>query len=137
MEEWKPIKGFEGLYEVSSHGRVKSLPKCWKMQKIERCLPETIMRQQKHYRGYLYVFLSSTTFGKQKHFVHRLVASAFLPNPDLLPMVNHLDRNKEHNCAFGCHLCINGNLQWSTYSDNTIHYRAIEAAAAEGSDIPF
>src|SRR6185295_14531352 len=126
VEEWKDIKGFEGLYQVSSYGRIKSLAKCWKMSKIERCLPESIMRPQKHYRGYLFVHLSSTTFGKQKHFIHRLVATAFLPNLNACPMVNHRDRNKEHNCAFGCHLCINGNLEWATYSENSIHYRALE-----------
>lgn len=85
-EIWKDIVDYEGLYQVSNFGRVKSL---WFGQ-------ERIMKPYKNKKGYLQLILCKE--GKQKHlYVHRLVAQAFIDNPDNLPEVNHRDENKENN----------------------------------------
>ena len=92
MEEiWKDIKGYEGLYKISNFGNVKSL-------NIKRNRKLSITRH-----GYLYVDLSKNDV--RKHFyVHRLVAAAFIDNPDNLPQVNHIDEDKTNNCV--------SNLEW-------------------------
>ena len=98
MEEfWKDIKGFEGLYQVSNLGRVKSLERdviC----KDGRVLhyAEKILKLIRMPRRYLIVYLYKN--GTQKLFqVHRLVAEAFLPNPNNLPQVNHKNEKPWHN----------------------------------------
>ena len=100
-EEWKPIKGYEGLYEVSNMGRVKSL----------RYGKERIMSTPDNSIGYRNVTLVKRAH-KQKR-VHRLVAEAFIPNPMNLPVVNHLDGDKHNNCV--------SNLEWCTKKENTNH----------------
>lgn len=92
-EIWKDILGYEGLYQVSNFGRVKSL----KFGK------ERILKLTKDKDGYLIVNLYKNN--KSKTFkVHRLVAEAFIPNPDNLPQVNHKDEDKSNN--------ILSNLEW-------------------------
>ena len=100
MEEiWKDKKDYEGLYQVSNCGRVKSI----KFGK------EIIMKQ--HIRGrYYYVGLSKNGIVK-KYSVHRLVAEAFIDNPDNLPQVNHKDENKLNNVVT--------NLEWCDAKYNT------------------
>ena len=89
MEIWKDIKGYEGLYQVSNKGRVKSL-------NYRRTGKEGILKGKPDKDGYLRVGLCKNK--KQKPFyIHRLVAKAFLPNPNNLPEVNHIDENKENN----------------------------------------
>ena len=101
-EELRQIQGYEGLYEVSNLGRVKSLER---YDKIGRLIKEKILTPRKDKKGYLYVGLSKD--GVQRKFsIHRLVAIAFIPNPDNLPQVNHKDENKEHNWE--------DNLEWCT-----------------------
>ena len=101
MEEeiWKDIEGFEGLYQVSNLGRVKSLEKTWICGKGGvRHQEEKILKPISDRRGYLFVNLSKD--GKMKHFtVHRLVAEAFIPNPNNLPQVNHISQVKTCNRA--------------------------------------
>jgi hypothetical protein len=101
-EIWKPIKGYEGLYEVSNLGNVKSLnyshtgkPKLLKLCKLKN--------------GYLMVQLSKNSV-TEKRLVHRLVAQAFLPNPDNLPEVNHKSEIKSQNNV--------ENLEWCSSSYN-------------------
>ena len=106
METWLPVKGFEGLYEISDLGRVKSLPRNYGYGIIKG---ETILRQKKD-RGYCRVALCCSG-EKQFYQVHRLVAEAFIPNPDNLPVVNHMDENKANNCV--------GNLMWCTHRENS------------------
>lgn len=104
-EKWKDIEEYEGLYQVSNLGRVKSLGN-GVTHKEER-----ILKQRKDNGGYLKVHLCCE--GKHKHHsVHRLVAQAFIPNPDNLPQVNHKDENKQNNCV--------DNLEWCTseYNNN-------------------
>ena len=91
MEEiWKDIKGFEGLYQVSNLGRVKSLRR-------------NIISKNRIARGYERVVLCINNSPKN-YSVHRLVATAFIPNPDNLPQVNHKDENRTNNCV--------DNLEW-------------------------
>lgn len=108
-EEWKPVVGYEGLYEVSSMGRVKSLKrtvigKDGKTREIkEKLLTQTDSN------GYLYVTLSD--HGECRAFpVHRLVATAFIPNPENLSDVNHKDEDKTNNSV--------DNLEWMSHKDN-------------------
>lgn len=100
-EEWKPIDGFEGLYAVSSKGKVMNL-------KSGRILKHCSTPQ-----GYAKVALCNGN-GKIKQItVHRLVAEAFIENPDNLPEVNHIDENKTNNDVT--------NLEWVTASQNIKH----------------
>lgn len=105
IEEWKPIIGYEGLYEVSNLGNVKSL--C-----AGRWHKEMMRKPVKDKDGYLTVVLKK--YGKYKCFkVHRLVAQAFIPNPNELPQVNHIDEDKTNNT--------NGNLEWCTSQYNNAY----------------
>lgn len=101
-EEWRDIEGYEGLYQVSNLARVRSLQR----QKTRIIKPEII------HTGYLRVTLYKS--GKTKsHYVHILVAQAFIPNPENKKQVNHIDGNKQNNCI--------DNLVWVTPSENIIH----------------
>lgn len=85
-EIWRDIEGYEGLYQVSDKGRVRSL----------KYGKEHILKPERTHNGYLRVNLCKNE--KQKHFlVHRLVALTFITNPNNLPDVNHKDENKENN----------------------------------------
>lgn len=98
--EWKLIEGFDGIYSVSNYGEVRN-------NKTGR-----LMKQRKTEKGYLRVGLTNN--GKPKCMrVHRLVAQAFIPNPDDKPEVNHIDFNKENNCV--------NNLEWVTGKENAKH----------------
>ena len=107
MEIWKDIEGYEGLYQVSNKGRVKSLGN----NKTRR---EKILQPSENHKGYLRISLYKN--GKQKKFlVHRLVAEAFLPNPNNLPQVNHKIDDFEHRSDNRVE-----NLEWCTaeYNNN-------------------
>lgn len=103
MEEvWKDIPGYEGLYQVSSLGRVKSLN--YNHEGYQK-----ILSFKKERNGYLRVGLFRE--GRQKLFsVHRLVATVFIPNPNNLPQVNHKDEDKTNNRA--------DNLEWCSCQYN-------------------
>lgn len=113
-EEWAPIIGYEGTYEVSNMGRVRSLRRLNNYRNRagkndQRVIGGRIMRPQKQKTGYLFVALSKD--GKAKAFrIHRLVAAAFVDNPHGLPEVNHIDEDKTNNCA--------DNLEWCDHSYN-------------------
>ena len=96
-EIWKTINNYEGLYQVSNTGKVKSL-------NYNHTGREKILKNHKDKDGYLIVVLCKE--GKQKTFkVHRLVAQAFIPNPNNLPQVNHKDENKQNNCVENIEWC--------------------------------
>lgn len=100
MEQWKDIKGYEGLYKVSDSGRVINI-------KTDLILTQTINEQ-----GYLTVGLRKN-YKTTRYKIHRLVAVAFIPNPLLKEQINHIDEDKNNNFA--------ANLEWSTPSENTNH----------------
>lgn len=105
MIHWKNIKNFEGLYLVSSNGKVKSLYKRIKFN----VFAETILKPSTDLRGYLQVVMYKN--GKRTtRRIHRLVASAFLDNPKNKRTVNHINKNKLDNNV--------NNLEWMTDFEN-------------------
>lgn len=103
----KPVPGYEGYYEVDNLGRVFSVDRIIQVNDNGRIYDKPIhgamLKQTNHSRGYKTVAL--TKYGKTKQeYVHRIVASAFIPNPDNLPAVNHKDENPKNNCV--------DNLEW-------------------------
>ena len=114
MEElWKDIKGYEGLYQASNLGRIKSLKREWQSANgSKRKHGEIILKQRVQKTGYLLVKLCKN--GKQKYMsVHRIIAEMFLSNPSNLPQVNHIDGNKQNNKT--------ENLEWVTPKQNIEH----------------
>ena len=105
IEEWRPIEGYEGLYEVSSYGRVRSLDKYVKCKgESYRLHKGKVLSPAKDTIGYLFVILHCN--GKCKTIrVHKLVAEAFLPNPENLTEVNHKDEDKINNRADNLEFC--------------------------------
>lgn len=112
MVEWRAIEGYEGLYEVSNTGLVKALNKRVDSGKCHRRWRVHILSHSSDAKGYLRVSLSKNGVTKT-HKVHRLVATAFIPNIDNLPQVNHKDGNKANNCV--------DNLEWCSQSENMAH----------------
>ena len=101
MEEiWRSIDGYEGLYEISNMGRVKT----YRSNKV--------LKNSVRPRGYLFVTLYNGGTHKS-HSIHRLVAQAFISNPNNYPIINHKDGNPSNNIV--------SNLEWCTYSYNEIH----------------
>ena len=100
QEEWKDILGFEGRYQISNLGRVKSL------------VSERILKECQSSNGYMRVCLCGAD-GHKNMSVHRMVADAFISNPNDLPQVNHIDENKQNNRV--------DNLEWVTSKQNINH----------------
>ena len=119
MEIWKPVKGYEGLYEVSNLGRVRSFDKYVSCTRngveMDILHKGKILKPVKRQHGYLGVMLygkgGHATRGFKTFSVHRLVAEAFIPNPNGLPEVNHIDEDKTNNKA--------ENLEWISHINNT------------------
>jgi len=117
MEIWKDIVGYEGLYQVSSLGRVKSL---LKSVRYEHCktkeehfkINKEIIKKPSTCKGYTSISLSKDNKTSTKRMC-RLVAIAFIPNPENKPQVNHIDGNKENDNV--------ENLEWNTCGENVNH----------------
>ncbi len=104
-EEWRPVKGYEGLYEVSSFGRVKSLERWVKGPHGEDRLKKSrIFKKHNCANGYTVVCLYKNGVGKDKK-VHRLVAEAFLENPNGWPQINHKDEVRDNNHVSNLEYC--------------------------------
>lgn len=115
-EVWKSIPGYEGLYEVSNKGRVKSCEKTLRCRnqccEFDHTYPEKLLYTDNKQDGYYRVSLAND--GKWKTWLtHRLVALAFIPNPENKPEVNHKDRNHGNNCV--------ENLEQVTKEENLAH----------------
>ena len=121
-EEWKPIEGYEDLYEVSNMGEVRALPKSVRLPNggkrihdIHTLIPEVMEK------GYVRVKLCNGGID-QKILIHRLVANAFIPNPHNYPEINHRNGKKDDNHVM--------NLEWCSASYNRHH--AIENGMTNG-----
>ncbi len=99
-EIWKDIEGYKGLYQISNFGRVKSFYKF------------KILKSRPNGKGYLRVHLSNN-FIVTDYYIHRLVAQAFILNPNNYHCINHIDGNKSNNHY--------KNLEWCSYSENNQH----------------
>lgn len=118
QEEWKDIKDYEGIYQVSNLGRIKHLEQTEYTYNyrtktmLKRVRKERILSCKRIGNNYITVDLS-----KNGNFVakalHRLVAETFIPNPDNKKQVNHIDGNKQNNRV--------DNLEWTTASENNKH----------------
>lgn len=109
LEIWNDIKGYEGLYQVSNMGRVKSVARTvmWKNKEVKRYKSRIMKSRVKN--GYCCASLYKD-FKSREYRVHRLVAEAFIPNPNELPFINHIDENKLNNNV--------ENLEWCTRQYN-------------------
>lgn len=106
-EEWRDIAGFEDSYEVSNLGRVRSKKRTLSTGRVTTC---RILKYKGHPYGAVMLFENNVGTNK---LVHRLVAEAFIPNPDNMPEVNHKDSNPSNNKV--------SNLEWVSSADNTKH----------------
>lgn len=114
MEIWVDVKGYEGCYEVSSYGNVRSLERVVvKKNGVAQHVKRKILKPIKNEFGYLRVNLYKEDFKMKCTRVHRLVAMSFIPNPENKKTVNHNDGYKQNNRI--------ENLEWATCSENCIH----------------
>ena len=119
MEEiWKAIEGYEGKYEVSNLGRVRSLDmkfdRIWNGITQHYHVKGRTLKQKTDHKGYAFIGLSNGARHNISYFrVHQLVAKAFIPNPDNLQLINHKDENKQNNIV--------SNLEWCDYAYNNAY----------------
>lgn len=111
-EVWKDIENYEGIYQVSNLGNVKVLSRQVWNGKGFRTQDERILQQSNNQWGYNIVTLTKDS-KRKPHKVHRLVAQAFIPNPENKEQVNHIDGNKTNNNV--------NNLEWNTRQENISH----------------
>lgn len=113
MEIWKDIKGYEGIYQVSNKGRVKTMARYINSKSNSKSFRKEKILKPINVLGYQKVCL----INKFK-FIHRLVAETFIPNPQNLPCVNHKDENKTNNSV--------ENLEWCTHAYNNSYGTRLE-----------
>ena len=123
MEEWRNIEKYEGSYQVSNEGRVKSIERKVPFRNSFRTIKERILKLIDDEDEYKVVNLYKEGSKKMKK-VHRLVADAFIPNPDKLPQVNHKDENHSNNNV--------DNLEWCDPPYN-LNYGSRNARASQTS----
>lgn len=120
QEIWKDVKDFEGLYQVSILGRVKSLKRVVnycensKSKTKKHTVEEKIKNPSAKANGYLQIQLYKNNKSYNR-YVHRLVATAFIENPNNYKTINHINLNKKDNNV--------SNLEWCSYEDNNDHAR--------------
>jgi hypothetical protein len=110
MEIWRSVVGYEGIYQVSTSGRVKRIGKY--RNQVTEWDSNRLLKPARKNNGYMYCQLSKDGKTSPK-MIHRLVAEAFIENPQNKPTVNHIDGNRENNDV--------DNLEWATYTENNIH----------------
>ena len=115
MEVWKDIEGYEGAYQVSNYGRVRSLDRIVVREDgVVLKYKGKILKGGKYPNGYLFCHLGhKRNIGQKSKLVHRLVAEAFIPNPDNKPQVDHINGLKNDNRA--------ENLRWVTQTENNLN----------------
>lgn len=104
-EVWKPVVGYEGRYEVSNFGKVRSLDTFVVYSNGRSRVHKGRVLKQETNHGYKRVVLVDVDKEKSHKRVHRLVAEAFIPNTNSKPYINHIDHNKQNNCI--------ENLEWA------------------------
>lgn len=111
IEEWRDVVGYEGFYQVSNYGRIKVLPHLVSRGFCTITCPEKILKPRVKNNQYLFVRLSNghKKTSKEK-YVHRLVAEAFLPNPNNKQEIDHIDGDRINNLVT--------NLRWATRIEN-------------------
>lgn len=125
-EEWRPVVGYENLYEVSNFGRVRSKEAEVRQRYGTRTRRSRMKKIITNENGYCTVNLFKDNKIKI-HKCHRLLMTAFVPNPEKKRVINHKDGDKQNN-----HI---SNLEWSTHKENSIH--AVQnglAASLKGED---
>lgn len=113
MEVWKAVKDYEGLYEISNLGRIRSVSRVirWGSGKgYDKLIESRILSPSINNSGYEIIILNKPNHKTICRTIHRLVAEAFIPNPNNLTDVNHKDENKKNNMV--------ENLEWLTHKDN-------------------
>lgn len=116
IEVWVDIKGYEELYQISNMGRVRRKAKMVNVgiKNVKKAFKqEMVLKPLKLTKGYLGVVLYDKDSKGKTYKIHRLVAQAFIPNPNNLPQVNHIDGNKENNNV--------NNLEWCNQKENMQH----------------
>lgn len=108
-EIWKDIEEYEGIYQVSNLGRVRSLDR---LDGANHRLNGKVLKIRKNTHGYLDISLYKNSVSSN-NTIHRLVAEAFIPNPENKPQVNHIDEDKTNNSL--------ANLEWMTAKENNNH----------------
>lgn len=114
-EEWKPIKGYEGIYEVSNLGAIRSVDRLTRSNRykdVRYTKQGRLLHPYTNKRGYKRATLIRNN-EREKKLVHRIVAETFIPNPDNKQQVNHIDGNKENNSV--------ENLEWCSNIENIHH----------------
>lgn len=108
IEIWKDVVGYEGYYQISSFGKVKRVSRIGCFGNLIKEHPIAV------YEGERYMLVTLNKLGKKRpNLLHRVIAQAFIPNPDNLPEVNHKDGNRLNNSI--------ENLEWCTSSENQLH----------------
>lgn len=125
-EIWKNVKGYEGIYQVNQNGQIKSVARIKSNgARPPKWCEESILVEQTDRGGYAKVLLSG--IGKKKTMaVHRIVATAFIPNPNNYPCINHIDENKQNNSV--------SNLEWCTAKYNNNYGTKRERASKTSSE---
>lgn len=111
-EKWIDIENYEGIYKISNYGRVKSLSRILFNGKGLFKTKDKILSPKFGNNGY-YSFYLSKEKKTTSYLAHRLIAKAFIPNPENKPTVNHKDLDRANNCI--------SNLEWNTYRENNCH----------------
>lgn len=109
MEQWKDVKGYEDLYQVSSLGRIRSKDRKIITSRYSCIRKGKILKGSSNGKGYM-KFELKRNGTKKREYIHRLVADAFLENPDGKPCINHKDNNPSNNAV--------SNLEWCTHKEN-------------------
>ena len=120
QEIWKDVKGYEGKYQVSNLGHARSLDRRIKINgknqvksyECNKTIRGKLLKLKETKYGYIQMIARDKKETKYL-YIHRLVAEAFIPNPENKPHVNHIDSNKKNNCV--------SNLEWVTPKENVIH----------------